>query len=894
MDGSTAALSKEEQGRFDVFYEFFNLDLAKGLDFDEAKARVLLTAGPRIGGLVADRIFRELGEGRAWPWPGPVSLPTHHRWYAGPGPSSYEWNGYFGRLAASKSVGKRALEDLDKSTTGTLTLMPAPLRQDYSGRGLVMGYVQSGKTMNFMGLIAKAVDSGYNLVIVLSGVTNNLRDQTQARIARDLTTADTVKWYWLTGPKQDFFAQENAANLLASRSHLIGVVKKNAVRLRRLKTWLAAANVGVRAGARVLIIDDECDQASLNTARNVNRRTAVNKALTDLIDPTFMPRVSYVGYSATPFANMLGEAQPGSLYPEDFIVSLPRNEGYFGAAELFGREPQNDEDEGVEGADIVRDISNDEVDRVRPSKTGGASSGPPVEGALRDSILWFILAHSLRMLRGEGIPVWSTMMIHTSQNIGPHSAMQKVVKDFINAISADSSSVLEAEVRNLYEREIGAAAHLEPEATTFDWPEIWAEFGSTTANLKVLVDNYRSTDRLNYATTEADEQLGVAANTPGPVIVVGGNTLSRGLTLEGLVSTYFLRTSNAYDSLLQMGRWFGYRPGYADLQRIWMANEAPHRLSYWFKELAFVEEEIREQIESYALDGLTPAEVGVRIRNLPGMTITSAAKMRHATSAQVSYSGSKIQTILFDKSKEVQQSNLSATKAFISKLSEDYGSFKELDGQPVQHAVSSKDILGFVQSFTFQEDGRRVSKEPLSNYILGRNQDGELLEWNVAIYSNSRPTAKIVNLGQDISVRAANRAQMASAVPTGRIDIKTLMSIGDVVADAPDLKAQGANPEGSLSFAVLKKLRRENPATAGRGLLGIYLIDKDSKPDNAKSAAVRANLDAYEDLVGLYFVFPDSKSQQAVDYVVPDLSAFENQEEIDEESDPDDMGDQDE
>jgi hypothetical protein len=757
-----------------------------------------------------------------------------------------------------------------------------------------MGYVQSGKTMNFMGLIAKAVDSGYNVVIVLSGVTNNLRDQTQARIARDLTTADTVRWYWLTGPKQDFIAQENAAALLAGRAHLIGVVKKNSVRLRRLKTWLAAANVGVRSGARVLIIDDECDQASLNTAKSLTRKTAVNKALTELIDPTFMPRVSYVGYSATPFANMLGEAVPGSLYPEDFIVSLPRNDGYFGPAELFGREPQNDEDEGVEGADIVRDITNAEVDRVRPPKSPQAEWSPPVEGALRDSILWFMVAHSLRMLRGQRKPVWSTMMIHTSQNVGPHSATQKAVKAYIDEISGASTTSLESEVRSLYEREISAAAHLEPDAPKFDWATIWAEFAETTANLKVLVDNYRSTDRLNYVTTEADEQLGVEANSPGPVIVVGGNTLSRGLTLEGLVSTYFLRTSNAYDSLLQMGRWFGYRPGYADLQRIWMANEAPHRLSYWFKELAFVEEEIREQIEAFALDGLTPAEVGVRIRNLPGMTITSAAKMRHATTAQVSYSGSKIQTILFDKSKEVQQANLSATKAFIARLSGDYGAFKELEGQPVQHSVSSKDILKFVDSFTFQEDVRRVSKEPLSKYILGRNEEGELLEWNVVVYSNARTTAKTIDLGQGISVRAANRAQMSSAVETGRIDIKTLMSIGDVVADAPELKSEGSNPEGSLSYASLKKLRRENPVTAGKGLLGIYLIDKDSKPANVRSANERKNLDAEEDLVGLYFVFPDSKSQRAVDYVVPDLSAFENQEELDDESDPDEMGDQDE
>ena len=888
LDAKTlpATVSSDMADRFWDFRDVMANSLKAGSSFTDASKQIQRIAGDELGQAIVDYFQRLFERVVVVPWPPAVIVDpdaAYRRWYVGPTESSHQWNSYHRRLEESSSVGGQTLRDLDSSTTGILGLMPAPGRPDFSGRGLVMGYVQSGKTMNFMGLIAKAVDEGYKLVIVLSGVTNNLRDQTQARIKRDLATEQSHQWHWLTSEKQDFATTENFGSLIEGSSLLIAVVKKNAARLRKLHAWMNSTKA--RNSAKVLVIDDECDQATINTARGLARKTAVHKALTDLIDPNFLPRLAYVGYSATPFANMLAEANEGSLYPKDFISSLPRNDGYFGPAEMFGRDAQSDSEDDIEGSNIIRDIPNSEVELVRPPKGSIGAWSPPVTGALRDSVIWFVIAHSLRTLRRNEKQLWSTMMVHTSQNIGPHEVTRRSLADFLETHKADSYSALQLLAKQLYESEIDLAKHLEPERAEFDWQTIWQACLGTLSEVRIVVDNYRSNDRLNYSTTNTDQDPAAVVNKPGPVIVVGGNTLSRGLTLEGLVSSYFFRTSNAYDSLLQMGRWFGYRPGYADLQRIWMANEAPYKLSKWFRELAFVEEEIREQIESYALEGLTPAELGIRIRKIPGMAITAAAKMQHAVSAQISYSGAKIQTILFDKSGEIQRANLEAVRYFIEKL---HGTSCEpvtTEDQPVFFGVKSEAIADFFSNFSFHPDSRQVSREPLLKYVQGRNEEGELLEWNVAIYSNSRKTAKPITLGAGVTVRVANRAQLKSGLETDRYDIKTLMSVGDTVADAPELKAKAMKAEGQLRYAALKELRRHHGTTAGKALLGIYIIDKDSAPDNAKSEAVRKPLDSEEHLVGLYIVFPESRSQQAVDYLIPDLRAFENFEEVDAESD---------
>lgn len=848
----------------------------ESLDYATEQAKIL---NPALAHVAMRRVKKYLQATNSWPYGSGfignngVNGDPNNGWYGGPKTDSILWHSLVSEIRAEGKMTEGDIAVLNDATTRTLSMMPAPGRPEFSGRGLVMGYVQSGKTTNFMGLAAKAADEGYKLIIVLSGLTNNLRDQTQKRLEKVLTGGQPDKWHWLTHDKEDFTTKHNADNLLsaANSSKLIAVVKKNTSRLNLLHKWISRGSDLARQNLQVLIIDDECDQATINTARQKDARTAINKALRKLVDPSFLPRASYVGYSATPYANFLIDTtEDDGLYPKDFIVSLNKGKGYFGAAELFGRDALDDGDEDFDGADIIRDIPNGDVDVVKPPKGDQSSWMPGIPSSLKDSIGWFVIANSIRRIRG-GVQDWSTMMVHTSPNVEPHRKSAEAIKDLVTSWAEMNHDELERILEPIYVQEISRAMHLESEPE-IEWSQIFGAAISTLEVLRVIVDNYKSEDRLNYDT-----------ETPYPIIVVGGNTLARGLTLEGLVSTFFLRTSNAYDALMQMGRWFGYRPGYADLQRIWLANDDPYHLSKWFRDLAFVEDEIRTQIEAYSLEGYTPLQVGIKIRKLPGMAITSAAKQRHAVAAQLSYAGSRIQTILFEKDELKLQNNIQSLKDFASDLK--IGQLPtNSDGWPVAYGVSADKILNFIKSYLFEPGSKALQYDAISKYVNNLRKSGELEKWNVAFYNNGRQTAPEFEFAGGLKLRMANRAQMKSEKDPNRIDIKTLISVGDMVADKPALKDKCRSDFGpGLKQAALQKLRNDDVDLRGVPLLGIYVIDKDSTPSAAESKH-RVPLKAGEHVVGLYFVFPQTDNPDAAVFYTANLIELADLEELDEQS----------
>jgi hypothetical protein len=809
-------------------------------------------------------------------WTDPPSLDGRaykFNWYLGPKDSSHRWNRFMSGLQNEGHIGEETLEDLNKSTTQILNYMPNPkaFGSSFSSRGLVMGHVQSGKTTNFLGLIAKAADEGYRLIIVLSGVTNNLRSQTQERLEGSI---DPGHWYMLTSIESDFQRNKANAQVLLSNGaqRNIAVVKKNKSRLDSLYKWLETASAATRKALPVLIIDDECDQATVN-AGTKDKRNAINKALMDILDPSFLPRNSYVGYSATPFANILADTTDvEGIYPKDFVVSLKASPGYFGAAKLFGTDILDGDEDAPQAADIVRNIPESEAELVcPPKKRADAEKWEPVmQAELERSIIWFVLATATRWARGDQ-EKWSTMMVHTSSNIKPHEKTHKMISAYIQKLTSTWDSPQNfAKFQALWDQEIDIASALEPEHVR-SWNEAKIHIGSVISKIHVITDNSRSLDRLNYGSEV----------TPHPVIVVGGNTLARGLTLNGLVSSYFVRTSNAYDSLMQMGRWFGYRPNYADLQRIWMANDPPRKTAYWFRELSLVEEEIRQQIQIYAREGRSPSELGIKIKNLPGMAITAAAKMKSAMIAQIGFGSSRQQTILFRHEQEAQALNQSLLKSFVSEL----GSKAFADngaGGFVALGVSSNTIMKFLRDYQMHPDTRTMQSDLVNKYIENLNSEGELTSWNVALYSNQKGE-KEFDLGSGLKVKMANRSKMRTDSET--INIKTLISLGDMVADKPSLKevAKGQVPDGKkISETNLRYAREHDADTRGVGLLGIYVIDKDSVPTNAKSDN-RVPLESALDLIGVYLVFPETKSDFNVDYVAPNIKPEEVEfEDIDE------------
>jgi hypothetical protein len=327
-----------------------------------------------------------------------------------------------------------------------------------------------------------------------------------------------------------------------------------------------------------------------------------------------------------------------------------------------------------------------------------------------------------------------------------------------------------------------------------------------------------------------------------------------------------------------MGRWFGYRKGYEDLQRIWLANEAPYALKSWFRKLAFVEQEIRDQIAVLTTSGISPSELGVRIRQLPGMAITAAAKMRDAVKAELSYSGTQPQTILFSENPEIQSQNFELLKGFVAGFGD---KFKKNESGFAALSIDSATVLDFVDSYQFPEASLVLQSDKIRSYVEKLNNDGELLTWNVAIYSNAKRSAPLETLSADVTVGMANRSKLKTEHEI--IDIKTLISVGDLVADVPSLRAEVRSDKGTLRKSDLLAQRRVHADTRGRGLLGIYLIDPKSKV-SLRESYEREKLDLETPLVGLFFIFPDSNNPNAAVFFTPNLQDQAELEELDEES----------
>lgn len=793
--------------------------------------------------------------------PAVVSPSRERSWYGGPSGDSAYWAEFEKNLRASLPVAvvDEAMSGIDDATSRVLDLAGAPGWAEIRSKGMVLGYVQSGKTTNFMGVMAKAADAGYRLFIVLSGITDNLRSQTQERIEDVLVGQREQNWYLLTDLERDFSMSGNASNLLNEPSQrLIAVVKKNGPRLRRLNDWIKSAGSEVLKGLPIMLIDDEADQASLNAGRN-GHITRINGLIGQIISH---PKTAYVAYTATPFANLLTDPDRyESLYPDDFIVEMKQPVGYFGPERLFGREALSGEDDGFEssGLDVIRIIDPLEADLAKPPPGKGAVHDwwPTITPALRDSIDWFVLATAARRARWDE-DKHSTMLIHTSMLSEAHYRMREPVEEYVDDLIAnlDSDGAVMDRLERQWLDETDALPAKCMDLDEVPWTAVKARIPGVLNDLRVVVDNYRSTDRLYYRKGEATT-----------AIVIGGNTLSRGLTLEGLVSSYFVRSASAYDTLLQMGRWFGYRTGYEDLPRIWM----PEELAEWFADLATVEEEIRRDIRVFGPE-LRPKDVGVRIRTHPSMTVTSAAKMRNAVRASVNFGGEKVQTIVFEhRNEEWLRDNIEATRGFITSAIAECGAERlSKDGRTVIRGVPSDRILDFLSAYRMYPTATRTRSDLLTGYIRHQVNQGGLQSWNVVVMEMAqRPPAAGLDLGLGREVHPVGRSRMQ--VPTEHANIKTLVSVPDRIADV-DIPVgelpRDVNPKDDRSLA-----RYRQDAVGDVGLLVIYPIDKDSQVEHRRKTGgdgprnTRVPLEAVDHVIGLGLFFPDAVGDPLYEYV---------------------------
>lgn len=583
----------------------------------------------------------------------------------------------YGEFLRNESWPPQMVQSLSDVTTRILGHLQDPLSEGstWSRRGLVIGHVQSGKTANYTGLISKAADAGYKFIIVIAGIHNNLRKQTQQRIDEAFIgrssdpddrryigvglTPDYPHPATLTNVNEDFnknTAAKSGWKLNNQVNPTILIIKKNVTTLNALHKWLKelnATNDGLIREVPMLMIDDEADNASINTNKEDLDPTKTNEKMREIL--SLFAKSCYVGYTATPFANIFinpdayGERVREDLFPRDFIYCLDAPTTYFGAEKVFLDETTS--------SHIVRPI-NDCEDLIPYShKRDDLITGLP--SSLYRALNQFIIARAIRNLRGQ-VNKHCSMMVNVSRFV----PVQCAVRDFLSlkeklireAVLANYAMAEDVSSKNSYMQELKQTFEGEYADAGFTWLEVKAALSGVFDHLRLYVINSKSDEILDF-NRYANEGIGLTA------IAVGGFSLSRGLTIEGLTISYMYRNTKMYDSLMQMGRWFGYRPNYEDLCRVHLSNDSIE----WYSHIADAAEELVQQVKQMRRDKLNPKDFGLYVRSHPDtLLITAANKMRSGEKLIVeqSYSGRIWESHIVSIDPEVNSKNFSLISEF--------------------------------------------------------------------------------------------------------------------------------------------------------------------------------------------------------------------------------------
>lgn len=750
-------------------------------------------------------------------------------------------------LVNERKWDRSTVETLARTSNDLVERLPQPNgAKKFQTRGLVVGHIQSGKTANMAALMARAADQGYKLCIILGGLWNDLRSQTQRRMDQEITghsdlgaidgpfvTLDPTAppWSRLTnaGLAGDF--NPGTHNDLNPQTPKLAVIKKHVTVLHRFTEFLRRANVRLE-DLPALIIDDEADQASINTnyGKIVDGEevdpSKTNARIRALL--AVLPKSVYVAFTATPFANVLIDAEvEEDLYPRDFIATLPEPRNYFGPRQLFGigMSPSalSLEEASEPTLDIIRDIPDVQLDELEV--LGPGSDAPQI---LSDALLAFLLSSCARLARGQDDKHF-TMFVHPSQRTDDHAAFRAAVENEMATFAVQAGRPrnfpeFTKRAKGMWERDfvpvIGSYGE-NPQAAP-DFETIWKFAKTVTDAIEFKTLNYSSTDELDYTLP------------PKRYIVFGGNRLSRGLTLEGLSVSFFTRNATTYDTLLQMGRWFGFRPGYADLTAIYVERAMADQ----FADLARVELELRADLAKYARkpNPPTPRELMPKIRSHPALAVTPRNKMGAATSIRISFQNGESETVMFPmKDRAILRNNQQAARAFVRSLNAPPESVTA-EGMHVWRDVPADHVMEFLNSYAFGA-APVVNRPNLTKYIRRQNARGELVLWDVVIPRGSG-AAEPFYWSDEVLARKVERSAFKEQ------SIKVLRSPGDIV-----------------QWRKLCARTVDDPRRAG---LLLYAIDRSSGLD--KDKPLFPNGDG-EDIVGLVFSFPDSRSNETVEYV---------------------------
>lgn len=790
----------------------------------------------------------------------------------------YYWPRLREYLLAEKRWHAPAVRSLDQTTDRILGQLSPPNAERFEIRGLVVGFVQSGKTASYTSLIAKAADVGYRLIIVLSGIDNGLRRQTNIRLKRELVGyADNrpgavhlpplgQQWHEFTRDELDGDFRPGYANhaALQGSQPVLLVVKKNGPVLRRLLRWLGEAPDEVRRRIPLLVIDDEADQASVDTRGTYQTEdgplpadyeppSTINGLIRDLIRK--FQRRAYVAYTATPFANILiphdtfDPRFENDLYPKDFIVDLPRPDGYFGAEELFGRfDPDTSGDVG--GLDVIREVTQDDL---------LAWDRGEFPAALETAILNFVLAGAARAQRGQGEQP-ATMLVHVSHLVAEQRQLETAVSQKYSELRDEwryqrEHGILDR-LRDLWEQEfrpVTRASHLDRDT---DFTSIEPHIGPFFEALLIKVINSETGDVLDY---EREPSL--------KAIAIGGNRLSRGLTLEGLMISYFVRRAMTEDALMQMGRWFGFRSGYDDLTRIYTTSE----LDGWFSDMALMEHLLRGDLRVYEEQNLTPLQVGTRILQHQTMQVTSAVKRRFATDTTISasYSFALAQTFKFplhlpEDMAQLCDANLQATCELLARLMVIRPPTWTDEG-PMWVEIPPAEILEFLLGYRVHPEASSLSPSLIRAYIERLADQGELQNWTVAVQGRATPSPQLGDADWGVSVGTIRQIR--------RTRIGETNSLGVITEPGDEAKGLSDTSVARMQQYMAQNVTENRAARSARppeeGLLLLYPISRQSGHEQRRTGTRRplfANPDDANarDLIGMAISFPEARNPQAV------------------------------
>lgn len=799
------------------------------------------------------------------------------------------WNRYKRYLEEAKHWNPRVTASLDKVSDEIVDLLGDPKSfEGFQRRGLVLGDVQSGKTANYTAISNKAADTGYRIIIILAGMMENLRKQTQERL--DAEFSGRKSEYYLdpkaeqeikntpvgvgrfgsqkriasfTSVTKDFDIGVLRSNDLALQSvgdPVVLVVKKNKRILNNLIKWLTSNNTDPateKIMIPMLLIDDEADNASVNTKSEEDNPAAINACIRRLLNSFY--QASYLGITATPFANIFinpetdDEMVGDDLFPRDFIYSLSAPTNYIGADKIFG--------ENACFRDALIPIDFEEMDIFFPFKHKKDLVVDALPPSLFEAIIYFLLLNAIRDMRGD-ITEHRSMLVHVSRFTNVQNQIMELINEWLVQIKSDLKNysqlpIEKAErIKNIRYLKQVWEKHLLSAVSSVTWETVLQKYlYVAVAPIDVRAVNQKTgATSLDYFNHKEDGLR---------VIAVGGNSLSRGLTLEGLCVSYFHRKSQMYDTLLQMGRWFGYRPNYEDLFKIWIAKEAID----WYGYITEAADELKVEIAKMKAANQTPMDFGLKVRQDPNSLIATARnKMRTATLVKrpVTVSGKLLETPRLKANIEILNENERVFKQFVNNLPE-IGTIDNTQKSYYWRGVTKSAVSQLLLDFESHPWHLAFQGRALSEYIDEKMGDEK---WDVALITNGDGELYPGGLKYGTKVLDIMSTEKRKVIAR---DKQVLISGTKVKVGSGGCTKVGLLPE---QIGIAETRFKELPGNANKSLSDSAYLIKERNPilmlhiievDNEKSE----NYNGPQFIFALGVGFPDSgMSNKTANYVV--------------------------